>query len=260
MFKTLFTIVLIIIVIFVILPKSTSHNIEIIENKIEEKIVQNIPLILKNDAPVSNLTIQGVLTNTNQARNINGKLPALKLNDSLNKIADIRLKDMFAKQYFEHFSPQGVGAAEVSREVGYEYILIGENIALGNFADDEMLVKAWMDSPGHRANILNTRFTEIGIAVGKGEFKEKNTWIAVQVFARPSSLCPIIDKDLKTKIDIYQTALVTIKSDLEKNQTTMKPNEYNDLVRKTNNTIAELKNFIATYNDQIKAYNICIKN
>ncbi|MEK9184720.1 MAG: CAP domain-containing protein, partial [Patescibacteria group bacterium] len=178
----------------------------------------------------------------------------------LNKIADIRLTDMFAKQYFEHFSPQGIGASEVSKDVGYEYILIGENIALGNFADDEMLVKAWMDSPGHRANILNTRFTEIGIAVGKGEFKGKNTWIAVQIFARPSSLCPLIDKDLKTKIDAYQTALTTIKADMEKNQTTMKPSEYNDLARKINNTIAELKNFIATYNDQIRAYNICIKN
>ncbi|MEK9184721.1 MAG: hypothetical protein AAB866_00970, partial [Patescibacteria group bacterium] len=75
MLKILLTILFIFVLVFIILPKITPHQIEIIEN---------IPLILENDAPVSNLTIQGVLSDTNQARNINGKLPALKLNNSLN--------------------------------------------------------------------------------------------------------------------------------------------------------------------------------
>ncbi|MCR4334802.1 MAG: CAP domain-containing protein [Patescibacteria group bacterium] len=266
--KFLFTILLIVVTVFIILPKIVPHDI--IESKIEEKIieniVENIPLILKNDAPVSNLTVEGVVTYTNLARDTNGKLPAFGLDKDLNKIAEIRLKDMFAKQYFEHFSPQGVGAPEVSKSIGYEYILIGENIAMGNFPDDEALVKAWMDSPGHRANILNNRFTKIGIAVERGEFNGKSTWIAIQIFSRPASLCPSIDKNLQTKIDVYQTALVSIKADIEKNAETIKQNdtvkikEYNDMVEKTNSTITELKSFIETYNNQVKAYNICIKN
>jgi uncharacterized protein YkwD len=50
-----------------------------------------------------------------------------------------------------------VGVGDLSKEVGYGYILIGENLALGNFKDEESWWKAWMDSPGHRANIFNNK-------------------------------------------------------------------------------------------------------
>ena len=96
---------------------------------------------------------------------------------------------MFEKEYFEHKSPSGIGASDIAHDVGYEFILVGENIALGNFDGDEALVQAWMDSPGHRANILNKRYTEIGIAAEKGLYQGKMMWLAVQIFARPMSLC-----------------------------------------------------------------------
>ena len=291
--KSFLSLVLIAILAFVVLPKIIPHPEELkahlqnvtdtIEKKIGEgalgairdEITKTAPLILGHDAPVSKLTVEGVLVYTNAARNINGKLPPLELQKSLSTVAALRLEDMFKKQYFEHYSPQGVGAAEIAEEVHFEYILIGENIALGNFKDDETLVKAWMDSPGHRANILNGRFTQIGIAVGRGKYEGRNTWIAVQVFARPSSLCPEIDKTLKTKIEVYEKVLVDIKAQADRDAEAIKKTDtstqegreaynkkiadYNDLVARINKTIAELKGFIAIYNAQVKAYNLCIK-
>src|SRR5262249_8345343 len=114
------------------------------------------------------LTQAGVIKWTNIQRQENGALPALTVNAKLNESAQLKLKDMFAKQYFEHVSPSGVGPDGLANEVGYAYASIGENLALGNFADDRALVQAWMDSPGHRANILGKSYREIGVAVGKG--------------------------------------------------------------------------------------------
>src|SRR6185369_15716694 len=118
-------------------------------------------------------------------------LPALKENALLDKAAKKKLDDMFAQQYFEHINPQGKGPSDLAKSVGYDYIAIGENLALGNFKNDAELVQAWMDSPGHRANILNKQYTEIGVAVGQGTYEGKKTWLAVQEFGRPTSSCPV---------------------------------------------------------------------
>jgi len=107
------------------------------------------------------LTVKGVIDNTNKQRALNGDLPVLKENFKLNFSAEKKLQDMFVKQYFEHNSPEGIGVGDLGLQAGYEYIIIGENLALGNFKDDASLVDAWMASPGHRANILNKKYTEI---------------------------------------------------------------------------------------------------
>lgn len=291
--KSILTLVVVAVVAFVVIPRIVADREKIqaqiqnvatiIEDQLEKipvsdmraEISKSIPLIVKTNERTSRMTVPGVLLYTNAARDINGKLSALGLDLTLNNVAEIRLKDMFAKQYFEHYSPTGIGAPEVAKDLNFEYILIGENIALGNFKDDEAIVKAWMASPGHRANILNTHYTQIGIAVGKGTYKDENTWIGIQVFARPSSLCPSVNKDLKIKIDAYQQVLVTIKAQAEKEGVSLKVidtsttegqqsyntqiNDYNNLVSQVNKTIAELKNYIASYNTQIKSYNTCIK-
>src|SRR3989344_5705251 len=124
----------------------------------------------KIEAANSRLTLSGVIAQTNEQRQFFGK-PALKENAQLNQAAMSKVKDMFAGQYFEHISPLGKGPGDLAREAGYVFITIGENLALGNYKDDAVLVQAWMDSPGHRANILNGRFTEIGVAVVKGIYE-----------------------------------------------------------------------------------------
>ena len=167
------------------------------------------------------LTVQGVIEATNSQRSDFGKT-RLKENAMLNAAALAKVKDMFAAQYFEHISPLGKGPADLAKEAGYVYISVGENLALGNYKDDLVLVEAWMNSPGHRANLLNESFAEIGVAVLRGTFEGKITWLAVQEFGRPASDCPVVDDFLKTQVDLgkmevdrLETQVVALKSQLE---------------------------------------------
>ena len=137
-------------------------------NKTVQKQISTPPPLVTKTAPVSPSTALsklGVLVWTNVQRDLNGKMPSLTSNSILDQIANLRLQDMFSRQYFEHISPIGEGASDLARTNGYEFIVIGENIALGNFESDQKLVAAWMASPGHRANILNARFVDIGTFV-----------------------------------------------------------------------------------------------
>jgi outer membrane murein-binding lipoprotein Lpp len=178
---------------------------------------------------------------------------------------------MFDKQYFEHVNSSGQGPSYWVEQAGYQYITIGENLAEGNFRDDTTLVQAWMDSPGHRANILNTRYTEIGVAVGKGTFDGRVTWLAVQEFGLPLSACPPIDKTIKDQIttnqatlDQKQQVLETKKQELEATEPKrgdnykQKVNEYNALVNEYNALVKQLKAQADAYNASVNAFNACV--
>lgn len=172
------------------------------------------PLHGPQGGKLATLTADGVFTGTNQQRQDNGVKP-LTHNTVLDAAARNKLEDMFAHQYFEHISPTGKGPGDLADAVHYEYAKIGENLALGNFASDDALIQAWMNSPGHRANILNTGYQEIGIAVGRGVFDGQETWIAVQEFGTPISVCPTPDANTKDQITQNQTTLTTLSSALE---------------------------------------------
>lgn len=218
------------------------------------------------------LTGSGVLEWTNKNRSQFGAA-ALVPNPQLDNAAKAKLKDMFAQQYFEHISPQGKGPADLARAAGYNYIIIGENLALGNFKDDESLVTAWMNSPGHRANILNKKYTKIGIAVGQGVYEGRNVWMAVQEFGRPMNDCPAIDKNLKIRIDLLSKDLAEAESALNQKKRELESlspqsreeyeaynlevKKYNDLVHIYNNRLDEAKQLTAQYNSQIKIFNAC---
>ncbi|MFA5933745.1 MAG: CAP domain-containing protein [Candidatus Paceibacterota bacterium] len=224
--------------------------------------------IIKNES--AQLTASGIITFTNEARKANGNLPPLTYNAKITASAKKKVQDMFAKQYFEHVSPSGVGVANLADNEGYLYIMIGENLALGNFPTNKNLVDAWMASPGHRANILNNRYTEIGVAVGQGVYQGRSTWIAVQHFGLPISACPIIDKNLKDSIDAQriiltnmESELITKREELEKKGAQNDPDyndkkdTYNALVREYNSLVVKIRADITTYNDQVKAFNEC---
>lgn len=243
-------------------------------NKIKQEISSPGPLVNKEDAPQSYLTQHGVLNWTNIARNENGFLPPLAENSQLDAIAEERLNDLFAKQYFEHISPDGIGASDIAKKIGYQFLSIGENLALGNFKDDKAIVDAWMNSPGHRANILNAHYQEIGIAVKKDIYKNQKTWIGVQIFARPLSACPQPDKALKSQIDIaedrrnqMEESLKALKTELanispqnkeELDVYNQKVAEYNSQVKKFNNLAKELKSMVSEYNGQVDILNKCV--
>lgn len=242
---------------------------------VEKKIYNPPPLIGSEDAYNSFLTKRGTFKWTNIQRDETESLPALLGNDKLDAIAMERLDDMFEKQYFEHLSPKGESASSVAEDIGYGFISIGENIALGNFKDDQALVQAWMDSPGHRANILKDDYTELGIAVKKGVYEEKETWIGVQIFARPLSDCPQVDQSLKTEIEKVKdqiTALEQSAYSLRKEIGDINPknrkdikvynekiDEYNNLVKEINILINTQKRLISSYNNQIDLQNKCIQ-
>lgn len=97
-------------------------------------------------------------------------LNSLRLNSDLETAAQRHAEDMLARGYFAHESPSGITVRERSRKAGYDWSAIGENIAFGQTSVDEV-VETWMDSPGHRKNILGRHFTELGVglALGKGK-------------------------------------------------------------------------------------------
>jgi uncharacterized protein YkwD len=220
---------------------------------------------------INTLTRAGVIANTNLQRAANGGLPALAENTTLDDIATLRIDDMFENQYFAHVSPDGASAESIATSVGYEYLALGENLALGNFAGDNGVVTAWMNSPGHRANILDIHYSQIGVAVREGLFHGQNTWIAVQVFGKPTSDCASPDSNLKMGLDTLEAEISTMAAQLQQSKTSieaMQPqsgsdynqavSNYNALATQYNDLTAQAKTDIANYNAGVNAFNTCL--
>jgi len=251
------------------LPKIEEKVGNLITQEIEKQVSTPPPLRAEKENPQSFLTRRGVVQWTNTQRAKYGLQP-LKENTKLDASAEIKAQNMLKNQYFAHESPTGARVDDLVVSVGYDFIAIGENLALGNFKDDETLVQAWMDSPGHRANILNNKYQEIGVAVVKGLFQGETTRLAVQHFGMPLSSCPQPDENLKAKIESNNQEIQTVQVNLEslkieiqnmkpryKEAYNQKIEQYNTLVSQYNSLNAETENLINKYNIQIKAYNQC---
>jgi uncharacterized protein YkwD len=88
-------------------------------------------------------------------------LPVLYQNESLQNSASAKSNDMLTNNYWSHYSPSGVTPWSFMKNEGYNYIKAGENLAR-NFTNNKDMIKAWMDSPLHKANILNPNYQDIG--------------------------------------------------------------------------------------------------
>lgn len=93
-------------------------------------------------------------------------LNALVLDSSLSNVATMKSQDMIDKNYFSHTSPTYGSPFDVMKKFGISYKTAGENIAYGQKSPKEV-VNAWMNSKGHRENILNSSFTHLGVGVAK---------------------------------------------------------------------------------------------
>lgn len=102
----------------------------------------------------------------NQERAKRG-LKALEHNWELSRVARHKSMDMRDRNYFSHTSPTYGSPFTMIRNYGIRYSAAGENIAMGQ-STPQAVVQSWMNSPGHRANILSTNFTEIGVGYAKG--------------------------------------------------------------------------------------------
>lgn len=111
----------------------------------------------------------------NQSRQAKGA-GALKVSAKLNKAAELRAKDMMRRQSFAHG-----GVLEALAKYQYKWKKFGENIALSSKASWDF-TRSWMQSDGHRRNILDKAYTQVGVAVIDGVYRGRRTTFAVTVF------------------------------------------------------------------------------
>ena len=223
-----------------------------------------------SNQPLHALDANGVRERTNFERGKNGQLAPLNRNQQLTLAAEEKARDLIEKQYFAHVSPTGVDISDLARTYSYSYLSIGENLALGNFLSNEHVVTAWMNSPGHRANILNADYTEIGIATIEGFYEGEKVWFAVQEFGRPLSDCPSPDPLLQKKIEIYTSQLTSLEktlnnlsaeiamSNLDVATHNQKAKDYNTIVALYNDLVETTKLTVSDFNTQASKFNLCI--
>lgn len=227
---------------------------------------------LKEEPGAEPLDSDTIVVWTNQYRINNDKTP-LTQNARLTEAALTKARDILERQYFAHTAPDGTKASDLARQAGYAYLSVGENLALGNYEGSKGVVDAWMDSPGHRENILRDYFEEIGVAAIKGTYEGQEVWVAVQIFGRPESACPQPDPELKETIETYRTQMDELSSYLDEEREALestedkRTSEYRERVRDYNNTVkyaqelsTMLQEAIDEYNVQVNAYNACLKD
>jgi uncharacterized YkwD family protein len=112
-----------------------------------------------------------VLQLVNQYRTSAG-LGTLSMDGELANMAMVKAKDMHDNHYFSHNSPTYGSPFDMMKQFGITYRSAGENIASGQSSPTQVM-NDWMNSPGHRANILNTSFSKIGVAYYNGEWVQE---------------------------------------------------------------------------------------
>jgi len=231
---------------------------------IEKRQFLSTPLsIAYTDSPTY-LSVDGILRWTNRHRETEN-LKDLALNKTLNSVA--------AANYFEHVSPDGVGPGDLAREFEYDFIIVGENLAKGNFKTDKKLVQAWMDSPGHRENIMKPNFSEIGIAVGQATDNGREVWLAVQSFGTPKRECgepenPSQLNSFREAINREVEDLQIFREEIETQQSEFfRGRDFESNIEQYNARVQDLKDDQARFNEEVvfineanQKYSDCIKN
>ncbi|MEK7227299.1 MAG: CAP domain-containing protein [Patescibacteria group bacterium] len=164
----------------------------------------------KNDSYAA-IFIGALLSYTNEAR-AESIGQALATNPLLTKAAELKANDMAEKGYFSHNTPDGKTPWYWFKKAGYDYIYAGENLAI-DFMDSKDVTDAWMASPGHRANILNSRYTEIGIATAVGSYQGRQTTFVVQMFGTPAPKLPV-PRDLSANVSAVDKIISSPKASM----------------------------------------------
>ncbi|MDF2653222.1 MAG: hypothetical protein K0Q73_9027 [Paenibacillus sp.] len=122
-------------------------------------------------APSQSTFASQVVNLVNQERSKAGLRP-LTSNSALTAMALDKAKDLYNNGYFDHTSPTYGSPFDMMSKYGIRYSFAGENIAKGQ-QTPEAVMKAWMNSTGHRQNILSPNFTQIGVAFYNGEWVQE---------------------------------------------------------------------------------------
>jgi uncharacterized protein YkwD len=162
-------------------------------------------LVTPVSAEAASLSSGTLMSLVNAERTAAG-LPALSSNATLTRAAQAKASDMAAKGYFAHTTPDGKSFSYFVTNAGYSYKSAGENLAQG-FSTESGTVGAWMNSSGHRANIMAAKFTETGIATAEGTYNGKDVIFVVQLFGTPSaSAAPAVAKAAPTAAKVTAAA------------------------------------------------------
>jgi uncharacterized protein YkwD len=164
---------------------------------------------------------QDIINLANQAREKEG-LSSLKENPKLSQSAMRKAQHMRDNDYFEHTSPNGIQPWYFAEKAGYEYKVFGENLAEGFFSA-ESVHKGWMDSPGHRENILSEEFEEIGVGILDFKREGKPSYLIVQHFASPIKQNPqetinICDLESKENCEEAENRLEEVEEIIEEQE------------------------------------------
>ena len=152
---------------------AVKYQVGLSEIKSANPSIKNYDLIYPGDIiniPTADDTVTAyegeVVRLVNEIRKKNG-LRALEQDWQLSRVARYKSQDMKDKNYFSHTSPTYGSPFQMMKSFGISYKSAGENIAKG-YSTPEAVVNGWMNSSGHRANILNSSFTHIGVGYVSG--------------------------------------------------------------------------------------------
>jgi hypothetical protein len=137
-----------------------------------------------------NITPVDLLAQTNQQRVANG-LSALRLDSRLNNSAQLKAQNMFSEDYWAHVSPSGIQPWYWFNQTGYNYSYAGENLAK-DFDTTSGTITGWMNSPGHRANILNANYTDVGFSVMNGTLQGEQTTLVVAHYGHEAASTSVV--------------------------------------------------------------------
>ena len=168
--------------------------------------------IYPNIAKMSEMVSQEIYNLINVER-AGGKLNALIMNDKLNKAAQAKADDMVKNNYFAHKSLDGRMPWDWINRNEYAYLYAGENLAM-NFTTANSVHQALMLSESHKKNILNSRYSDIGIGVAQGVVNGRETNILVELFgSAKSTIKPALaqetvkeNKNIKTEKSINEVS------------------------------------------------------
>lgn len=134
----------------------------------------------------TNISVADVHSLSNAERSSAG-VAALNLNGTLNQAAVNKANHMFANDYWAHTAPDGTTPWSFVNSAGYSYSYAGENLAK-NFMTSAGVVNGWMNSTGHRANVLNDRFVDVGYGVVNGVLQGQEVTLVVAFYGTPATV------------------------------------------------------------------------
>ena len=154
----------------------------------------------------TDITVEKLLKLTNIERGNYG-LSSLTYNEELSQAAQKKAEDMFEKNYWSHYTPDGSTPWDFILSSGYQYEYAGENLAK-NFLFSNGVVDAWMNSVTHKENIVRKEYSDVGFAIVNGVLNGEQTTLVVQMFGRPS-------QDILAKETPSNTSIANAKTESE---------------------------------------------